>query len=169
MNTVIKLALTLMISGINVAHANDAKGYAGAACAVSSGTGSISSGRMLNGSSANTLYLYCPLVNDSVGMDFVDNAGVVWFLDTTSAGSVSCTQYSRYQTTSSVSGWSASGSYPANAGSTSTYTSTSPTMMTFNGVLGTSDVRTQATWNYFYCTVPASTSSGIIAYYADEN
>lgn len=112
--------------------------------------------------------LTCPLVNDTIGSSFDAGTSLVYFLDQTSSGAVSCTQYYRYQTSSSVSGMSSIGSYPSGSGNTNTYTSSTPTKMTFSSTLGPYDIRSYAAWAYFACTIPASTTSGVVAYYTEE-
>lgn len=162
------LSLIGLLGGSNALA--DGKGYAGAQCYANS-SASISNGRYLNGGTA-AITITCPIINDVIGSDFVDSAGYVWFLDLSASDAVACTQYSRYQSTSSVSGYSAAGSYPSGSGSSATYTSSSPTKMSFSGSLGTLSIASQATWNYITCYVPAvydSSKSGIIAYYVEEN
>lgn len=163
------VTLTLCLGASLIALAADGKGYPGGGCNAPGGI--ISSGRTLN-PTASSLSAICPIINDSISLDIVDTSPIVWFIDLNTSGAVSCTIYERTQTSSSASGYSSAGQYPSGAGNSSTYTSSSPTKMTFNGSLGAYDIRNQATWNYMNCTIPAASGnnqSGIVAYYLEEN
>jgi hypothetical protein len=162
--------LGLLASG--PALAADGKGYSPLSCYPSGGTVSVSSGRLMN-SASSSMSLTCPVINDSVASSFDFTDSKVWFLDQNAAASVTCTLYSRYQSSSSVSGSWSTGTYPSTAGSSSTFTSTTPTALSFSGTGPVTDVRTTASWAYFSCTLPAVDSSGnqsgLVALYTDEN
>lgn len=150
------------------AMAEDGKGYPGAACQSRTSTAlNTDFGRALN-ETTSSITMYCPLVQDGIGGDFRDDTGVVWLLDQTLTGRVSCTQNTRVMTTNVVGGWSVTGQYMP----PEPFASPIPVKMTFNGVLGAGDIRTQAIWSYFSCTVPVRTTptvqSGVVAYYASE-
>lgn len=155
------------------AEASDGKAYTPAtSCVTVGGSAYYSAGRLLNkGTGASGLMLaYCDLLVDAGdAYDFGDTE--IWMLDRNSSYSMSCTQYAMYQSSSSYTTKSASASYPSGAGSTTTYTSSSPTELTFSSGTGRTFGHSYPIWNYIYCVIPpasGSNYSGIISYYASE-
>ena len=172
MKNILAVALLALAFLPTSAGASDGKAYTPVtSCVTSGGSASYSAGRLLNASTSSSMSVYCDLLVDS-GDAYVFSQTEIWMLDQTSSGTVSCTQYSRYQSTSSYTTSSASASYPSGSGSTTTYTSSSPTELTISSGSGYSFTHSYPMWNYIACTIPAasssSTTSGIISYYASE-
>lgn len=165
------LASALFLS--TEALATDAKGLPGSACSqVVSGSSvsQLSWSRRLN-TSTTKAWFDCPLVDDVMGQRYDLSRSAIWVLDLSSTDFVDCHMGNRVQTSAAIGGWSFAGSYPAAAGDPNTYTSTSPTKITFAGTPGVTDPWTTATMNFFSCGIPAKSGqslSGIVSYFTEE-
>lgn len=171
MSTLRMPLVCLLLSLPAVASASDTKNYPAVGfCHTSGGTASISSGRLLNSSTASTMSVYCPIMQDEgSGLDLSET--YVHVLDRTSTGRVSCTQYSRYQDNTGMYGVSDSIDYPASAGDSTSYSSSDPLQLTGASGSGYPWGHVNPVWDYLLCTIPAASggnSSGIFNYYVTE-
>ena len=127
-------------------------------CSTSGGTAAVSSGRLQNTSTSAALSATCGLMVDG-GTPFSFSKTEVWAIDLNGSASVSCTQYSRSQSSSSISTSSSALSYPSTAGSSSTYTSSSPILLSGGSGSGYTFSHSAAVWNYVTCSLPAASGS----------
>jgi hypothetical protein len=140
-------------------------------CNTSDGTVSASSGRLQNTSTTSTLTANCGLMVD-IGTAFSFSQTEVWAIDLNGSAAVSCTQYSRYQSSSSISTASSSLSYPSTAGTTTTYTSSSPILLSGGSGSGYAWGRSYPIWNYITCTLPVASgtsASSLITIFGEES
>ena len=154
------VALPLLASAYQPAHATDGKTLPGAACQPLSKDAlfSVSStGVLFNTSTTAFLTVICPVVRDTIAADGISSAQVM-AIDNNIASSVSCTLDSRSTSAGSVSSRTAN---------TVAGTNPSPQSLSYAALSSSS-----GGYYMFRCTIPpqqGSGSSGIAMYRVDEN
>lgn len=154
------VALPLLASAYQPAHATDGKTLPGAACQPLSKDAlfSVSStGVLLNTSTTAFLTVICPVVRDTIASNGI-SSGQVMAIDNNIASSVSCTLDSRSTSTGLVSSRTAN---------TVAGTNPSPQSLSYAALSSSS-----GGYYMFRCTIPpqqGSGFSGIAMYRVDEN